>query len=130
MGLFNSFKGQKQNDALLASLYEELRQKSNLIIALQREIAEYRTSFETVSNGYSEANSTICDLQQTLSEKEEALNPESNNITTPAIILPQSNDSFFVLTAGKYKGGVNIPVGVYNIEIISGSGQLLSLIHI
>ena len=124
MGLFNSFKGQKQNDALLASLYEELRQKSNVIIALQREIAEYRTSFETVSNRYSEANNTIRDLQQKLSEKEEALNPESNNITTPANILPQSNDSFFVLTAGKYKGGVNIPVGVYNIEIISGSGQL------
>lgn len=125
MGLFNSSKAKKQNDALLESLYEELRQKSNVIISLQREIVECRTSFEAVSNQCSEANNTIRDLQQKLSCKEEPLIFQSNNTTTPHnIATPQSNDSFFVLTAGKYKGGINIPVGVYNLEIISGAGQL------
>lgn len=36
--------------------------------------------------------------------------------------IQQKKEDEIVLTAGKYKGGVDMPVGCYNLKIISGSG--------
>lgn len=122
MGLFNFSKNSKDNDALIASLYEEIRQKSNTVIELQKENSEKKVALENLSAQYSAANDTICELQQKLSVAESSLKSIDSTISPQNNTIPQSTDDFIILSAGKYKGGINIPLGIYNLEIISGTG--------
>lgn len=123
MGIFNS-GGNKDNNSLLNSLYEELRQKSNTIIELQKENAESKISLEKLSAQYSKANETITKLQ---SELDNAKNISSKRSRESSFVsettATSSNNDSLILTAGKYRGGIDIPLGTYNLIVLSGEGH-------
>lgn len=75
-------------------------------------------------------------IQEILERKEKQIQIQKYNLEKMQIALDEKEiqkmkeptqdktDRHFVLCAGKYKGGIDLPVGVYNLKVISGEGDI------
>ncbi len=92
----------ERRDEQISKLKEELSEKDEQSDYLQKEILRLNY-LARKQNEYIKK----------LSSEKSGLNKEE---------LEKSDLDRFVLCAGKYKGGVDIPIGSYNLVILSGSG--------
>ncbi|HCH82684.1 MAG TPA: DUF4041 domain-containing protein [Eubacterium sp.] len=65
----------------------------------------------------------ISKLKNIINEQNNRINDLSNN-TNDCASEKIDDTKKFILCAGKYKGAVDIPIGCYNIKLISGQGTL------
>lgn len=101
MGLF----GESKQDII--NRYERLMKDKQLQIErMEHEIATLRSNNQLLTEDIEKVKNTVI-------EKDKELE-----------VLKQDNDEYnnIVLCSGKYKGGENIPAGIYDLKILSGTG--------
>lgn len=111
-------KYSKREDSILAVKEIELQKLKEKIKALEGKISN-RTEPENKADDASRIG-----LREEYEKKIEELQREVDDLRRQLKESAQGefDTSKFVLPAGKYKGGIDIPIGIYNIKIVSGNG--------
>lgn len=101
-----------------------------LIVIQNMQIKRIKEEFHDVEITTVESNEELSleekinKLNLIIKGKEEKVSELDNKISALYKNYNEINSQRFVLSAGKYKGGIDIPIGVYIINLISGIGDV------
>lgn len=109
---------------------ENLQEKDSEICSLKNDLQVANDRLSSNADEISKKDLAIENLQKKLAQMDSELTVRNEKLAklenekkeSSSIPGSHSRNNDFILSAGKYKGGVTIPLGVYNIEIISGHG--------
>lgn len=113
----NDLVKNKENDINVLSL--ENKKVKNENSQLQKEIVKNKNNEQKA-----ELERNIEKLNTIIKEKQEKITALYSKINNLNKGTNEIDPKKFVLSAGKYKGGIDIPVGIYNVNLISGFGTL------
>ncbi len=123
MSLENNFvkeavEKSEKNHSEISSLQMQLKQTKELLFEKQNNIK----ISEKENNRLKQELSRLYDEIRIQNEKIEKLSSR-NNVTNQEAQNIICSDRF-ILCAGKYKGGMDIPIGIYNLKVLSGQGGI------
>lgn len=136
MGLFGSSKEDKETIKRLLSQIEQqqiiIESLNKNIYSLQSILAE-KAGKENINEKEEITNDSIIEIQKReisrlndiireQNERIELLNEESSRLGKIANEIP--NNKEIILGAGKYKGGIDLPIGCYELKLQSGIGDV------
>ncbi len=130
MGLFSS----KEDKELINRLSLQIEQQQKIIEALNNNLFSLQRNIEAGKEGRNKEAEEIKRLNDVkLKQEKEILrlndlirkqNEDINKLSAGnKTVSEMPNKDKFTLCAGKYKGGVDIPIGCYNLKVISGEGD-------
>lgn len=129
MGIF----GLGDNKKIINELTMQVKQQQDIINDLNNSIYELTEMLKRKKNNDEDKSGIYIKLQnqkEEISKLKNIINEQNNRINN---LSNNTNDCAsekiddtkkFILCAGKYKGAVDIPIGCYNIKLISGQGTL------
>lgn len=131
MGLFSS-KGDKELINRLSSQIDQQQRTINVLNAnissLQRSLVEKEREIgeiehlREIEEKQKEEISKITDIVRKQYEEIDCLTAENLKLNEAQSKIP--NTDKFILCAGKYKGGIDIPIGCYDLKLQSGIGDV------
>ena len=129
MGIF----GLGDNKKIINELTMQVKQQQDIINDLNNSIYELTEMLKRKKNNDEDKSGIyiklqnqkeeISKLKNIINEQNNRINDLSNN-TNDCASEKIDDTKKFILCAGKYKGAVDIPIGCYNIKLISGQGTL------
>lgn len=129
MGIF----GLGDNKKIINELTMQVKQQQDIINDLNNSIYELTEMLKRKKNNDDDKSGIyiklqnqkeeISKLKNIINEQNNRINDLSNN-TNDCASEKIDDTKKFILCAGKYKGAVDIPIGCYNIKLISGQGTL------
>lgn len=129
MGIF----GLGDNKKIINELTMQVKQQQDIINDLNNSIYELNEMLKRKKNNDEDKSGIyiklqnqkeeISKLKNIINEQNNRINDLSNN-TNDCASEKIDDTKKFILCAGKYKGAVDIPIGCYNIKLISGQGTL------
>lgn len=129
MGIF----GLGDNKKIINELTMQVKQQQDIINDLNNSIYELTEMLKRKKNNDEDKSGIYIKLQnqkEEISKLKNIINEQNNRINdlsnnTNDYVSEKIDDTKkFILCAGKYKGAVDIPIGCYNIKLISGQGTL------
>lgn len=115
------------NETEIQNLLSQIQQISAKNEALEKEIniktekiIEFQNITTETNDNISKLNNKILELSASVEKKDIELEKLS---TTQCKKSEKPLENELILPAGKYKGGIDIPLGIYNMKVISGEGN-------
>lgn len=110
---------EKGNEAV--EIKKKLEEAEKILFQKQKELEEQNLISEE-SKKFKEEISRLNDLIRQQKDDIDRLHEENANLNREVSEIP--NKGKFTMCAGKYRGGIDIPAGIYSLNIISGYGLI------